>query len=124
MRPDEDALNYRIRKEKRKRIKGYIRWTLLGILIVSFVLLKIILGFASYWGDSLAPQMSGHNGIIYAKLIHEYQNDDLVVFEDITNQKILIKRGYEFDRDWKNNTEIKTKILGKVIAHIPLGGSD
>jgi len=124
MRPDEDALTYRIKKEKRKRIVRYIRWTLLGILIVSFVLLKILFGFASYWGDSLAPQMSGHNGIIYAKMIQEYQSDDLIVFEDITNQKIMIKKGSVFDSEWKNNATKKIKILGKVISHIPLGGSD
>jgi len=122
MRSYEDALTYRIRKEKRKRIIKYIRWTLLGVMMVSFVLFNIMFGLASYWGDSLAPQMSGHNGIIYTKSIHTYQNDDLIVFEDITNQKIMIKTGSVFDSEWKDDTAIKIKILGKVIGHIPLGG--
>ena len=94
------------------------------MIMVSFVLLKVAFGLASYWGNSLEPEMSGHNGIIYAKLIHNYQNDDLIVFEDVTNQKIMIQKGYVFDNDWKNNTAIETKILGKVIGHIPLGGSN
>ena len=119
---NEDALTERMQKAKRKRIRRYIRRILVIILVFLVVMLKFVFGLAYYRGETLAPKIATNSCVLYLKLSKHYKNSDLIVFKDITENKVKIQNGEDYEKQKNSDATLKTKVLGKIIWNVRIGG--
>ncbi len=124
MKENEDALIGRMRKAKRKRIRKNILLCMMLLSMFFILLFHFVIGVAWYRGDTLSPEITGSNGFIYLKFYGRYDRKDIIIFKDTDTGKVLLNKADEFETVWKQDSTKHFKVLGKVILHVPIGGSE
>ncbi|MFA9462729.1 MAG: hypothetical protein ACERKN_00395 [Velocimicrobium sp.] len=117
-----DALAIRIRKVKKRRRARRIIRIIFSLMIGIVLLLKFVIGIAYYKGDSMALKIPSNSAVIYLKLSKEYEDKDIVVFKDIKEGKVWMKDREKYEQTLNQEDLVQTRVLGKVICYIEVGG--
>lgn len=115
-----DALDKRQKRarSKRRRIRMITSMAVMTIMIV--ILLYYVFGVAYYKGTEKFSGIPSNSGVVYLKLTKEFSPQDIVIFEDLNEDTIWIRRDVDYRSEWKDGENDTTKVLGKVLFFIEL----
>lgn len=120
MRICEDALACRIRKARRRRIRRTIGWSVTSIVIFTVLVFTFVIGIASYKESPQFYNIPADSKIVYLKLSKQYDSNDYLIVKGQDSTFINTARDYE--KYWKHDKQVRTKVLGKVLCYYTSGG--
>lgn len=103
-------------RRKKNRIRLCISLIIIGILV--YILFDMIAGIAVVQSDSMKPNLVAGDIVLFYRLKHNYNRNDIVIFPEEKGNELLIKRiiavtGDTVDIDNKTGTLLINQIAQK-----------